>query len=167
MRLLPRSVGFLAKAPRGRVVLVRHRLQKLRRIVRNPWPNSWKFRLKQILKNLAAFVSSFESSELLPARGTWRGESGARLLGSMGRQDKASSRAKRGGSDRHSSGSDPDYAEKVARKDKLKRRDRVDIADALVERRSSPRHERERLVHDLYPKLIAALKDVEFVVSKY
>jgi hypothetical protein len=38
--------------------------------------------------------------------------------------------------------------------------------DADVERRSSPRHERERLVCDLYPKLVEALKDVEFVVSE-
>ena len=46
----------------------------------------------------------------------------------MGRRDKAASRGKRGGSRRYSSGSDPDHAEKVARKDKLKRRDRDDIA---------------------------------------
>jgi hypothetical protein len=46
----------------------------------------------------------------------------------MGRRDKASSRAKSSHSRRHSSESDPDYKEKVKRKGKLKRRDRIDIA---------------------------------------
>jgi hypothetical protein len=84
--------------------------------------------LKQILKNLAAFVSSIEASELETARGIRRGESKARPFDNMGRRDKASSRAKSSRTRRHSSESDPDYAEKVKRKDKLKRRDRIDIA---------------------------------------
>jgi hypothetical protein len=46
----------------------------------------------------------------------------------MGRRDKAASSGKHAGRRRRSSASDPDYAEKVSRKNKLKRRDRVDIA---------------------------------------
>jgi hypothetical protein len=46
----------------------------------------------------------------------------------MGRRNEASSRAKNERNRRHSSESDPDYKEKVKRKGKLKRRDRIDIA---------------------------------------
>jgi hypothetical protein len=84
--------------------------------------------LKQILKNLAASSAASKRRSLWTARGIRRGESGARHFDKMGRRDKASSRAKNSRNRRHSSESDPDYKEKVKRKGKLKRRDRIDIA---------------------------------------